>query len=378
MLENDIRNRAIRARDWMLEESFDLWGRVGVHPEIGFHERLDLEGRAISDDTTRVRLQARQVFCFSLAKTLGWKPDMVDELIAHGFDALTMHCQRADGLFGRRMSYTGGLSDETADLYDTAFALLAFSWAARAGHSAAAEATRELSHAIDAHLMRPDEEGGYRETLPASETRLQNPHMHLFESSLAMHESLGDTAPLQRARRIEALLEQRFLQSGTGALREVFAPDWGPAAGDRLEAGHQYEWVWLMGERARLDGQPVSGAADGLYRNAVQLTGPQGEVPLAHELDGTLRDGHERSWGHTEALKAHISRHERGDRDAGARVVSSFDRLWDRHIAASPVPGAWIDRYARHGQPAVTDITAATGYHVYIAFAELMRIAKLS
>lgn len=375
MSSPQITERAAKARDWMFNAAFPLWSSAGVRPELGFAERLDLEGHPVEDDSTRVRVQARQVFSFALARQLGWDAGRSDEMISRGLDALLGHCRREDGLYGRRMAYAGGLADETADLYDTAFALLAFSWASRAGHDRAGEAARAVSSAIETHLRRPDEEGGYREALPAPETRIQNPHMHLFEASLAMHEALGDEAPLQRARRIEALLEQRFLQAGTGALREAFAPDWGPSSDDRLEAGHQYEWVWLMGERARLDGQPVSGAADGLYRNAVGLTGPEGSVPLEHELDGTLRNGVERTWGLTEALKAHIARFEQGDRDAEARMVESFDRMWDRHIAPSPVAGAWLDKYGPDGAPAVSDITAATGYHVFMAFAELMRIA---
>jgi mannose/cellobiose epimerase-like protein (N-acyl-D-glucosamine 2-epimerase family) len=370
-----IRQRATKARDWMFEQAFELWSTTGVHPVLGFHERLTSNGRPAGDETTRVRVQARQVFCFALARQLGWSRQRADAMIAHGLDGLLGHCRREDGLFGKRMSHAGGLADPSADLYDTAFALLALSWAARAGHARAADGARDVCEAIETHLRRPDEEGGYREALPAPATRIQNPHMHLFEASLAQYEALGDARALERARRIEALVEQRFVQPGTGALREAFAPDWGPSPDDRLEAGHQYEWVWLMGERARLDGQPVSGAAEGLYRNALSLTGPGGAVALEHELDGRLRNATERTWGLTEALKAHISRHEHGDLDAAPRIVESFDRLWERHIAPSPVAGAWIDSYGPDGEPSATDITAATGYHVYMAFAELMRLA---
>ncbi|NBC20193.1 MAG: hypothetical protein GVY06_03950 [Alphaproteobacteria bacterium] len=374
---NGIAARARKARNWMFEDAFELWSTAGVHPRLGFHERLQLDAAPADDETSRVRVQARQVFCFALARQLGWNAARADEMIAHGLDALIGHCRRDDGLYGRRMAYSGGLADATADLYDTSFALLALSWAARTGHERAAKAARDVSDAVEAHLRRPDEEGGYREALPAAGTRLQNPHMHLFEASLGQYEALGDADALQRARRIEALLEQRFLQEKTGALREAFAPGWGPSPDDRLEAGHQFEWVWLMGDRARLDGEPISGAADGLYKNAVGLTGPGGAVLLEHEPDGTLRDASERTWGLTEALKAHIFRHEHGDRDAAVRIGESFDRLWERHVAASPVAGGWLDRYGPGGEPASTDITAATGYHLFMAFGELMRIAQL-
>lgn len=373
-ISQDLSARAAMARDWMLDAAFPFWATRGIHPDLGFHERLTMDGDPIVDAASRVRLQARQTFCFAFAAHLGWDRARAIALVDRGMATLRAHCRRPDGLYGKMMAYSGGLSDDSADLYDTAFALLAFSWAARAGAPGAADMAFEASTAIETHLRRPDEDGGYCEALPAPELRLQNPHMHLFESSLALFEATGDVAALDRARRIETLLEQHFLEDGTGALREVFAPDWGPAQGDRFEAGHQYEWVWLMGERARLDGRAVSGAAEGLYRNALSLTGPEGEVALAHGLDRTVLDATERTWGLTEALKAHLARIEQGDPDAERRAIQTFDRMWARHITPAP-EGGWLDQYRPDGTPRTDDMTGATGYHIFIAIAELMRVA---
>ncbi len=375
MSQSDFELRARLARDWMFEKSFPLWSQAGNDLRLGFVERLDASGQAIADPQSRVRVQARQTFCFALAETLGWQPERARAQVERGLDTLLVHCRRSDGLFGLKMDYRGGLADDTVDLYDSAFALLAFSWAARAGHARGGDAARALAGAIETHLARPETQGGFCETLPAPDMRAQNPHMHTFEASLAQFEMLADRSALQRARGIEHLLERRFLQAETGALREVFSADWAPAPGDRLEAGHQYEWFWLLAQRARLDGQPISPAADGLYFSALSLTSAEGAVALEHDLDGRVRDASERTWGLTEALKAHISRHEQGDRDAGFRIINSFDRLWERHIAPAPVEGGWLDRYDTDGQPQLSDMTAATGYHVYVAFAELMRLA---
>lgn len=374
MVDDGLKARAVKARDWMLDASFPFWAHRGIHPELGFRERLTVLGDPIHDLDTRVRLQARQTFCFAFAQLMGWSDPRAGAYVARGIETLTRHCRRPDGLYGARMAYTGGLSDASADLYDTAFALLAFSWAARTGADGAAEAAEAASKAIEAELKRPASEGGYREALPAPVHRLQNPHMHLFESSLALHEATGDETALARATGIETLLETRFLQPGTGALREVFAMDWGPAEGDRLEAGHQYEWVWLMGERARLTGKPVSAAAAGLYANALKLTGPEGEVALSHTLGGEMLDATERTWGLTEALKAHLARIEQGDNAATARAIESFDRMWARHVVPAP-QGGWLDKYGPDGEPDLSDMTAATGYHIYVAIAELMRVA---
>ena len=376
MVDDGLKARAQKARDWMLDASIPFWANHGVHPVLGFRERLTMAGEPIEDSDTRVRLQARQTFCFAFAEIMGWSDPRAKELVARGIETLTSHCQREDGLYGARMSYAGGLSNASADLYDTAFALLAFSWAARTGAAGAADAAGAASQAIETVLKRPASEGGYREALPAPELRLQNPHMHLFESSLALFEATGDETALARATGIESLLETRFLQTGTGALREVFAPDWGPAEGDRLEAGHQYEWVWLMGERARLTGKPVSRAAESLYANALKLTGANGEVALSHTLDGDVLDATERTWGLTEALKAHLARIEQGENAAIAHAIQSFDRMWARHVDPAP-EGGWLDKYGPDGAPNMTDMTAATGYHIYVAIAELIRVAGL-
>ncbi|MEM6667546.1 MAG: AGE family epimerase/isomerase [Pseudomonadota bacterium] len=358
----------------MMDAAFPLWATAGVHPAIGFYERLTQTGAPIDDETTRVRLQARQTFCFAYAKHLGWEPGTCDRLIARGMDTLLSHCRRPDGLFGKQMAYAGGLADDTVDLYDNAFALLAFSWAHRAGHDTAGQAALDLSRLIDQHLERPSGEGGFREKLPALAIRLQNPHMHLFESSLALHEATGDARALERARSIEALLTQRFLQADTGALREEFALDWGPANGDRFEDGHQYEWVWLMAERARLDGAPISDASDALYTNALDLTGPDGALPLSHRLDRSVLNASERTWGLTEALKAHLARYEAGDNQAAARAAETFELMWARHVEPGP-DGGWLDEYRADGSPRSEDMTAATGYHIFIACAELIRAA---
>lgn len=376
LVSQAIEKRARQARDWMFDAAFPFWAEHGPDPRGGFAERVGRDGGRIVDPVTRVRLQARQTYCFALAAQLGWQPGRARNLARHGVDMLTSQCRRADGLYGRLMSYEGGLADDTADLYDTAFALLAFSSAIRAGIREAGEPAGDVDAAIETHLRRPADEGGYTERLPAPAERLQNPHMHLFEASLALHAATGDADAMGRARRIETLMEQHFVHPTTGALREVFGADWRPVPGDHFEAGHQYEWVWLLAERARLDGGPVSGAVDGLYASALDLTGEDGAVPLSHTVGGVVEDASERTWGLTEALKAHLARFEAGDGQAGARACEAHDRLWSRHITPA-IPGGWQDRYGPDGVPVDEPMTAATGYHVFCAFAELMRVAGI-
>ncbi|MEM7766724.1 MAG: AGE family epimerase/isomerase [Pseudomonadota bacterium] len=363
--------RVSRAEHW-LGSTFALWSSVGVHRNVGFHEALTLDGAVKPNATSRVRVQARQTFSFALFEA--WGEPGARDLVRHGLDALTGHCPRSDGLFGRRMSHAGGLSDATADLYDNAFVLLALSKAAALGHGRAADAADALSHAIDTQFARPPEEGGFFEVLPVSDVRLQNPHMHLFEASLVHHAATGHTRSAARANAIEGLMANRFL-SAEGGLREVFQSDWSVHEGDRYETGHQFEWVWLLREKAKVLGGAVHPATGSLYAVANRLSGPDGEVFLAHHLSGSLKDSTQRCWGVTEALKAHLASHEAGDEAAAGRAAEAFDRLFDQFLDPAPAPGGWVDQYDGLGNPLSHTMPASTGYHVYLALAEFLRVA---
>ncbi|MEL6387615.1 MAG: AGE family epimerase/isomerase [Pseudomonadota bacterium] len=373
-----LEERATKAATWMAQ-SASLWSRAGVHPSAGFWEELDMAGAPLEAETARVRVQARQTFCFALLQRLAesnpqFDGDRARELCRHGLDALVTHCRRPDGLFGRRMAHAGGLVDDTADLYDNAFTLLAFSAAAQAGHTDGAAEAGKLSALIDIHFARPQADDGFFEKLPTSDVRLQNPHMHLFEASLLHAAVTESAASLSRGRTIERLMETRFLNQ-QGGLREIFRPGWGPMEGDRLETGHQFEWVWLLHQHAKLEDHAVTPAAETLYKTANGLTGDGGAVFLEHHLSGSLKDSTRRCWSVTEALKAHLARFEAGEREAAQRACEAYDQLQDVFLLPAAVPGGWIDRHDGLGNPLSLTMPASTGYHVYLAIAELMRVA---
>lgn len=371
---SDLAARAKTAASWMHDAAFPFWAERCQHPDVGFLEVLDLQGQPVLADTSRVRVQARQTYCFALAASLGWNEQRARELVEYGIHTLRAHCKRPDGVYGTLLNHQGGLKDDTALLYDTAFALLGLSTSEHVFESSAVTELCAVASAIETQLSRPDVEQGYSETLPTPSDRNQNPHMHLYEASLAQFEATGDAEALVRARRIEALMTERFIDPAIGGLRERFASDWGAHLDDHFEAGHQYEWVWLIANRARLDGQPVSSAAERLYRKALELTGPDAEVFLEHELTGDLRNGAQRCWGLTEALKAHLVRIEQGDEAAMKRAIETYDRLWDLHVAPA-VEGGWIDQYDQAGNQVSKDMPASTGYHIFLAYAELGRVA---
>lgn len=372
----NIAAAAQRCEAWLKDRSLPFWAEHGVSDEGGFYERLDLGGDGVRGVESRVRVQARQTFCFALAGSLGWRPDVAGELVAFGVNVLTEQCRRDDGLYGRMVRLGSGLSDDAVELYDCAFVLLAYATAWKAfRNDAALAAGKRLTAAIDAQLARPSDEGGYKERLPAPQRREQNPHMHLCEASLAWFEATGDASALARADRLAAFVRHVFFDAPRGLLKEFSGPD----SENHIEVGHYYEWVWILEKLDRLSGRAPAPFILELYNAGEKLSSGHAVIPLSQHLDGSVKDPRQRTWIVTELLKAHLAI-ARAFPDAGASgaVVGAVDCLFRDHLCEGAPQGAWIDARAADGAPAVKDITAATGYHVYLAMADLMSTAARS
>ncbi len=372
-----LERRAREARHWLFEACFPLWAGHGLTRAGLFPEHLTLDGDLAPSETTRVRVQARQTYVFAEAWRLGWQRDRAARLAEAGVAILTGPALRADGLAGRQLAADGsGLSDATADLYDAAFVLFALAEAACGPGplASASSGATGLLKALDQH-MRDRKHGGYSESLPAPAVRLQNPHMHLLEACLALHKAAPGGTHLARAGEIIDLFETRFTAGSGGLLGERFLPDWSgcvPGAEDSVEPGHQFEWVWLLHAYARASGQPVSGRAERLYAFGTSTLDADGRTVMDVTRSGAVRDGSRRTWTQTEALKAHLAMFEAtGEARFAAAACRSFDVLMDDYLTPE---GGWIDHFDAEGRPITTLMPASTGYHVVLAFSELLRV----
>lgn len=367
-----VRAFAVRSERWMLDEAFPFWADRTPSPDGGFYERLDSEGCGISGEPSRVRLQARMVFTFALAAELGWDRARALELVERGIATLTRDCRRADGLYGTLVRPGNGLIDDTAQAYDTAFALLAFSYAYRVF---ALDTAREAGHAVNRAIedvLRYADGSGYRETLPAPPVRAQNPHMHLAEASLAWFDATDDGAARDRATAIADFVQGRFFDADADLLYEH--------AGDRaiephVEVGHLFEWVWILGRMNALTDRDDGQWMRALHAGGVRLVGRHGFLPLSQYIDGSVREAKQRMWTVTEKLKGHIAYHRIAPSDAGLTMIAATAQtLFADHIE-SALPGAWNDALGPDKVSIDDAITPATGYHVFLALQELMRFA---
>lgn len=377
MTESALRRRAREARTWLFESCFPLWAEHGLTPAGLFPEVLSLEHDELERDSTRVRVQARQTYVFSEAWRLGWKRETSQRLTETGVAILTGPAIAPTGLPGRILAADGtGLTDASADLYDTAFTLFALAEAARGPVAAEAclPATGKILETLD-RLARDTAHGGYAEALPPPATRLQNPHMHLLEACLALARADPQADHLARAAEITALFDAKFTAGEGGLLGEKFNADWSTpvgAAADIVEPGHQFEWVWLLHTHARAVGQSAPEAMNRLYSFAVSTLDDEGRACQEVTRTGAAHDASRRTWPQTEALKAHLAMFEqRSDERFASAACRSFDILMDEFLTED---GGWVDHFGPDGSVLARDMPASTGYHVVLAFAELIRV----
>jgi histidinol-phosphate phosphatase family protein len=382
-LARALRRCAAGARAFLFEHALPLWWEMGFDHAAGcFHERIAIDGAPMSDLPRRVRVQARQTAVYALAGRLGWNGPWRQAAEA-GACVLAERCLRPDGGTRHLLSPKGAPLDERRDLYDAAFVVFAL---AHAAHALGARpdliaAAEDLVQWVEATWTHPA--GGFREgDLTPTPPRRQNPHMHMFEALLALHEATGRATHLASAKRIAALFQERLFNHSSGALPEYFDDAWRPLAveeGQICEPGHHFEWSWLLHRYSVLSGERLAPEAERLRVHA-EVYGVDHRSGVVFDevfLDGRRRSTTSRLWPHTERIKANLARYETTrDPAAGLAAVEAFDVLM--RFCDVPRKGLWRDRMTQDGSIVDEPARASSFYHVMLALTELIRVAPSS
>ncbi|NLH82168.1 MAG: mannose-6-phosphate isomerase [Phyllobacteriaceae bacterium] len=377
MIRDDVAARgqeiAARARHWLDERALPLWSDAGFDAANGvFHERLDFAGRPAEDAPRRLMVQARQISVFARAA--------LEDGFALGRDLAVTAAENmidrwlaADGAPGWVFSVDpdGAVVDPCRDLYAHAFVLYGLAWAHRLDPS------DRIVAAVDDTLVFLDTAfadpiaGGWWDHLPVGgPRRSQNPHMHLFEALLELHEAgLGDDAVLDRCRALDALAATRFLAADRSVLREDFAADWtvAPSEGEgRVEPGHLLEWAWLLRRFETATGEDRGDRVAPLIRTALDKGIDRATGRIVDEIgeDGRLLRASSRSWPHAEACKALATEILRGRGELAGDLVAVAARLLEAHCRTE-FHGGWIDHLDAEDAPMSPAMPASTLYHVY-------------
>lgn len=364
---------------WLFDKALPFWAIHGVDSVGGgFIEQLTFDGQDAGVEFKRTRVTCRQVYVFSHAAVLGWKAG--DRLAARGIDFLTHKAwQGEERGFARLLTQHGDVLDPAADLYDLAFVLFAFAWRHQAIRDTQSRAWlhRTLDF-IEGHMRHPGGLGFWHE-LPPQGWRLQNPHMHLTEACLAAHQATGEARFGDAARRLVELFRTRLFDIRTGTLAEYFADDWSRAPGGDgriVEPGHLFEWVWILNAARKQLGMDTAAemrAAAG-FAEAHGVDSATGAVYNAVRDDGTPLDRGSRTWPNTERLKAAVALYELDGVDPAPVIDQTGQLLLSRYLGVQPA-GVWIDAFDAEGAPAAKTVPASTLYHLFLAFAEVLRIA---
>jgi mannose-6-phosphate isomerase len=379
--------KAAKARDdlktWLLNDAYPIWWARGYdHARGGFQEKLTLDGEPV-EAPRRARVQPRQVFSYAVAGELGWDGPW-REAVKAGLDWYLAHYTRPDGLFRTLVAADGAPLDDKVELYDQAFGLFALATAYGALGEPADLATRAVTirEQLKAQLGHPM--GGFEESDPRTLPLLSNPHMHLFEASLAWAESKGGDADggwRALADEIANLALTRFIDPKSGGLREFFDGDWNAAPGVEgriVEPGHQFEWAWLLLRWAKIAGRPDARKAARRMIDIGEGPGvdPKRGVAMNQLLDDmSVHDDAARLWPQTERIKAfaQLARNSgaAADWDGAVRGVRGLEKYFD-----VPTPGLWRDRYLADGRFVDEPVPASSFYHIVCAILELDRAVK--
>lgn len=366
-------------RSWFLDAAAPLWSGNGRHASGGFHEALSFAGTPVPSDTARVRVQGRQIYLFCAAHEMGWDGGDTHHIVDRGVDFMLTACRRPDGLFGRTVSLDAArLRDATADLYDTAFCLFALGHARAVLGGRVDGAIGDVMAALDRELAY-DDGAGFRETLPAPPHRLQNPHMHLLESAMTVHDRSGGRLGRPLVDALYGFIDRQFFEHDDGWVKER-TDGRGAPLDHAFEPGHSFEWVWLLGWHAKLTGTPVPPFQRMLYDRAVPTLDSAGLACMKVGLDGDKVDPSCRLWSQTEALKAHLAMTRSADTSTAAAAldaaVAGCQRIKHDWLDAADAAGGWLDHFDASGRLLAKDMPASSGYHIVSAIAELRRTAE--
>lgn len=352
---------------WLRRDTLPLWQTVGFDRDAGtFLERLDVEARPLSDTPRRAMVQARQIFVFAAAHEKGWCDGAA--ALAEQAGAMLVRHYRSDGLPGWAFSAArdGSIIDGRRDFYAQAFVLFALAHLARlTGQGSWLDLADDTLRFMDEHMATPAT-GGYAEGVPAvAAPRRQNPHMHLLEALLALHEADASRAYLPRADRIVELMRRRFLRGPCSVLVEYYDHDLNPAGSPpfTFEPGHHCEWAWLLTRHAQLGGRGSAPSLAGrLWTGAVDL-GMDEHGTIFDEVGGTGRiiQRSTRLWPYTEAARAATLAIARPDR---AVTAPSIAREMAHRFLKPAAKGCWVDHLSADGTPLSTAVPASSLYHL--------------
>lgn len=379
LLNRDAFGVSDRVRDdatRFLKASFDVWAdKAWDKAQGGFVEQLSLKGAPDNEAKRRLRVQARQIFSFSKAAKKGWlDAATARSLVENGLEYMIEKGRHPDWGWVHHLSPTGEIANDTRDLYDHAFVVLAgaAAWDAFQLPDAKAMAFDTLDFLNE--NMFDSQNGGWLDALPSPDYRRANPHMHLLEASMDLFEATGEKDAIAVSNKIVRLFERSLFRPEHDELVEFFDPDWTPhgeSGRAEIEPGHHYEWATLLTLHQRLTGHDTLSWQRRLIRRA-DKSGLDLRDGLAFNsvtaLGGPV-NSRKRLWPQLEMLRARLLH-------PGLSTPGEADRLFDqinRTYVEGWQPGTWLDEIDESSKAFSKAVPASMLYHFVTSYGMLAR-----
>ncbi len=338
----------------------------------GFHERLDTHFKPIPMGYKRLLTQCRQLYIYVYAdagsnRFLPRLTEKYDFIRDHYYNPATKG-------WAFNVREDGAPQDTHLDLYAQAFLILAFSQYAKAtGNAEVANFAHDTAHLIDRHFRIADQPGFYEalnaDLAPILKLRRQNPHMHLFEACLFAFDVSQEEIYAKLAHEIYALFKNHFFDTATGTLGEFFEDDLTPhkTEGGKVEAGHHFEWVWLLDYYRRLF--PSFKDEAFTYMEELYDWGcshgydtQYGGIFDEQNRDGTISKDTKRVWPLCEAIKAHRAMRPYQEKRA-LKLLEETKKVFKKRYLRKDT--GWVESWNRDFSEKTADYLPGTSvYHL--------------
>lgn len=348
--------RHLEVADWINKNALPLWADIGVDVATGtVWEALDHDGVPCADLIRRLRVQARQAYCFAMSEDPGHRAlalQLFRFAMDSGFDPET-------GNLAANLSPDVRIVSAPHDLYDLAFMLLAAAALTEAGFDIQSDLKR-----LEVELTKLKALRGWYENMDHGLPRRQNPHMHLFEAATALYRVTGSVCFRSVAEECLSLFQDVFL-TPDGVLLEYFDADWQALVGEEqvVEPGHMAEWIYLIDRYEDATGQSSGVPLEALYAAVLSRRDAFNLLPDRSDPQSNTR----RLWPQTEFLKAALAMQKRyvvADEAAKPEVI--LLKIWQEYLEAV-VPGGWYDSRSSEGELLSVNMPASTFYHILVA-----------
>lgn len=353
------------------------WYEAFSDPAGGFYERLGKGFKPVFTGQRRLVTQCRQLSIYSDACERAGKPLYKNLQEKFEFILAKYHDPKT-GLWRFSLNDAGNINDPTCDLYALSFVIFSFSHYYRATNDGRAQvAALDVLNLIDSRFRLSL---GLAEALDANgnpilKLRRQNPHMHLLEACLFAYDTWGDKAYEAMADEMIGLFQNYFYDSRRNALVEFLTDDLkpDPEKGHHLEAGHYFEWVWLLKKHAVLKGDASMHDTVALklldWADKHGWDETHGGIYDTISPEGRVITDTKRIWPFCEALKANaLMLSSSPDRQAiKDRVSEMVDVFEEKYMQER---GFWTEWLNRDLSPAADYMPGTTPYHVYFGITE--------